>query len=91
MSAPFQLELLTENRSPLFGLHVKFDGDRSCPHCRNKIATIGRSIGPHFGELLCGNCGSHCGWLSKSAAAWIETVIKKFGAPSTIVLRRSSP
>jgi hypothetical protein len=77
-----------DNPSPLIGLRVQFDGGRNC--CGN-IAVIGRGVGPHAAELNCAACGSHRGWLSKSTAAWLETVITKFGAPTTpIVLRRPS-
>ena len=87
-----QLELPPENMSPLFGQRVKFDGERCCPQCGNKIAVIGRSVGPHYAELRCVGCSAHCGWLSKSTASWLETIIRKFGAPLTpIILRRSTP
>jgi hypothetical protein len=89
MTAPLQLELLADNTSPLFGLKVITPA--ACAHCHKSVAVIGRATGPHFAELRCATCGTHCGWLSKGAAAWITTVINKFGAPTTpIVLRRRS-
>jgi hypothetical protein len=91
MSAGLQLELLPEHVSPLFGTRVKFDGLRCCPHCSNKIAVIGRTTGPHFAELKCAACGTSCGWLSKSTASWLTTIINKFGAPTTpVILRRTT-
>ena len=72
--------------TPLLGLRVKFDGYGGC--CGN-IATVSRTVGPHYAELHCAACGSHRGWLSKFTASWITTVINKFGAPDApIVIRR---
>jgi len=91
LNAPLQQELFSDNVSPLFGMRVKFDGLRCCPHCSNKIAVIGRTTEPHFAELKCAACGTSCGWLSKSTASWLTTIINKFGAPTTpIVLRRTT-
>jgi hypothetical protein len=40
--------------------------------------------------LICADCGHHRGWLSKSTAQWIGSVITRFGAPTTpIVVRRT--
>jgi hypothetical protein len=78
---------MTDN---LIGLRVRLDRpvDRERPCCRN-VCTIGPARGPHAGELLCADCKQHRGWLSKSAAKWIEAVVSKFGAPTTpIVVRR---
>jgi hypothetical protein len=75
----------------LIGLKVQLDRpvDRKRPCCRN-ICTIGAAKGPHAGELTCAACGQHRGWLSKSTARWIESVIARFGAPTTpIVVRKS--
>jgi hypothetical protein len=75
----------------LIGLRVKLDRpvDRERPCCSN-ICTIGAGKGPHAGELTCSDCGQHRGWLSKSTARWIESVIARFGAPTTpIVVRKS--
>src|SRR5262249_29620364 len=74
----------------LIGLRIKLDrpGDRGRPCCRN-VCTIGAGRGPHAGELICSDCGQHRGWLSKSTAHWIETVVTRFGAPTTpIVVRK---
>jgi hypothetical protein len=76
----------------LVGLQVKLARliDQQKPCCRN-LAIIGEGKGPHAGALHCVDCGNHRGWLSKTTAAWIETVINKFGAPTTpIVVRPSS-
>jgi hypothetical protein len=75
----------------LVGLKVKLDRpvDHERPCCCN-ICTIGAGRGPHAGELICADCGQHRGWLSKSTAHWIETVVARFGAPTTpIVVRKS--
>jgi hypothetical protein len=63
--------------------------DRDRPCCRN-ICRIGAAKGPHAGELLCADCDQHRGWISKSTAHWIESVISRFGAPTTpIVVRKA--
>jgi hypothetical protein len=75
----------------LIGLEVKLDrpADRERPCCKN-ICRIGAARGPHAGALTCTGCGQHRGWLSKSTARWIESVITRFGAPTTpIVVRKS--
>jgi hypothetical protein len=74
------------------GLQVKLDRtvDRDRPCCRN-IFVIGAGAGPHAGELICVDCGQHRGWLSKPTAQWIESVVARFGAPTTpIVVRQST-
>jgi hypothetical protein len=75
----------------LVGLRVKLDRpvDRERPCCLN-ICIIGPGGGPHAARLTCTGCGQHRGWLSKSTARWIESVITRFGAPTTpIVVRKS--
>jgi hypothetical protein len=77
--------------SPLIGLKVRFDRpvDRERPCCRN-ICIIAAGKGPHAGELICTSCGQHRGWLSKATAQWIESVVTRFGAPTTpIVVRKA--
>jgi hypothetical protein len=77
--------------SSLSGLQVKLDRpvDREQPCCRN-VCTIGAARNPHAGELICATCGQHRGWLSKTAAHWIESVVTRFGAPTTpIVVRKA--
>jgi hypothetical protein len=77
--------------SSLVGLQVKLDRavDRERPCCRN-VCTIGAARSPHAGELICATCGQHRGWLSKAAAHWIESVVTRFGAPTTpIVVRKA--
>lgn len=68
----------------LVGLKIRLDrpADRDRPCCRN-VCTIGAGRRPHAGELVCADCGQHRGWLSKSTARWIETVVSRFGAPTT--------
>jgi hypothetical protein len=76
----------------LVGLQVKLARliDQQKPCCRN-LAIIGEGKGPHAGALHCADCGQHRGWLSKTTAAWIESIINRFGAPTTpIVVRPSS-
>jgi hypothetical protein len=75
----------------LVGLKVKLDrpADRERPCCNN-VCTIGAGEGSHAGELCCADCGQHRGWLSKLTAAWIESVVTRFGAPTTpIVVHKS--
>jgi hypothetical protein len=76
----------------LIGLRVKLARpiDQQKPCCRN-LAIIGEGKGLHAGALHCADCGNHRGWLSKTTAAWIESIINRFGAPTTpIVVRPSS-
>jgi hypothetical protein len=75
----------------LIGLKVKLDRvvDRERPCCRN-VCIISAGKGPHAGAFQCADCGQHRGWISKSTARWIESVIARFGAPTTpIVVRKS--
>jgi hypothetical protein len=86
-----QLNLFTTVVEPLVGLRVKMDRpvDRDRPCCRN-FCTIGPAKGPHAGELICADCSQHRGWLSKPTAHWIESVITRFGAPTTPIVVRYS-
>jgi hypothetical protein len=73
------------------GLKARLDRpiDRDRPCCRN-ICIISAGKGLHAGALNCADCGQHRGWLTKTTAQWIETVIARFGAPTTpIVVRKS--
>jgi hypothetical protein len=80
-----QLNLFA-TRSPLFGLHVKV---QTAKHCCYDIAVVWDGSGPHYGELRCRDCDAHRGWLSRSTATWLESIINKFGAPGEpIVIRR---
>jgi hypothetical protein len=75
----------------LVGLKVKLDRpvDREQPCCNN-VCIINAGKQPHAGELRCANCDQHRGWLSKPTAQWIESVITRFGAPTTpIVVRKA--
>ena len=75
----------------LVGLVVKLERpmDREHPCCRN-ICVIGAARGPHAGELACTGCGQHRGWLSKTTAQWIESVVRRFAPPTTpIVVRKT--
>jgi hypothetical protein len=81
----------TRTPTPLEGLRVKLDRpvDRDRPCCLN-VCEIVAGRGPHAGELICADCGRHRGWLSKITAQWIETVIARFGAPtSPIIIARA--
>jgi hypothetical protein len=82
---------VAEPASALIDLRIKLDRpvDRDRPCCRN-ICTIGPGKGPHAGELTCTDCGQHRGWLSKTTGQWIESVVSRFGAPTTpIVVRKA--
>jgi hypothetical protein len=75
----------------LLGLKVKLDRpiDHDRPCCNN-ICTIAAAEAPHAGILHCAGCGQRRGWLSTLTARWIETVVLRFGAPTTpIVVRKS--
>jgi hypothetical protein len=85
-----QLDLfIPKVESPLVGLRVRMDRpvDRDRPCCRN-FCTIGSTKGPHAGELICADCGQHRGWITNTVAYWIESVIARFGAPTTPILVR---
>jgi hypothetical protein len=75
----------------LVGLKVKLDRpvDRERPCCRS-ICTIGAGKAQHAGEPRCTDCGRHRGWLSKSTAQWIATVVSKFGAPNGPIIVRKA-
>jgi hypothetical protein len=75
----------------LAGLKVKLDrpADHDKPCCNN-VCIIKAGKGPHAGALHCAGCGRFRGWLSKSTAAWIESVIARFGAPVTPIVVRES-
>ena len=75
----------------LIGLKVRLDRpiDRERPCCLN-ICTIGPAREPHVGELICSSCGQHRGWLSQSTARWIESVVSRFGAPTTPIIVRKA-
>jgi hypothetical protein len=75
----------------IIGLKVKLDrpADRERPCCNN-VCIISAGKGPHTGALHCADCGRQRGWLSNPTAQWIESVIVRFGAPTTpIVVRKS--
>jgi hypothetical protein len=74
----------------LAGLRVKMERpiDRGRPCCRN-FCTIAPANEPHAGDLICADCGLHRGWLSKTTARWIESVIERFGAPTTPIVVRA--
>ena len=75
----------------LIGVRVKLDRpiDRERPCCHN-VCIIGAGKEPHAGELRCVDCGQHRGWLSNPTAQWIESVARRFGAPTTpIVVRKA--
>ena len=76
--------------SNLIGLKIRLDRplDRERPCCRN-ICTIGVGRAPHAGELTCSDCGQRRGQISQSTAQWIETVVTRFGAPTTPIIVRN--
>jgi len=75
----------------LFGLKVKIANGHGCRCGYPDIAVINRSAGEHFAELTCVNCGARRGALSERTAKLVQSIVKKFGAPTTpIVLRRST-
>ena len=87
-----QLDLfITEPETPLAGLRVKLDrpADHDRPCCTN-LCTIGPTKGPHAGELICADCGQHRGWITNDTAYWIESVIARFGTPTTPITVRKS-
>jgi hypothetical protein len=93
MKTKHQLEMLNAPQRPdgIIGLQIKLDrpADRERPCCRN-ICIISAGKGPHAGALHCADCGQQRGWLSKTTAQWIESVVTRFGAPLTpIVVRKS--
>ena len=58
--------------------------DRERPCCRN-ICVIGPA-----NEIDCADCGQRRGRFTSTTASWIETVVARFGAPTTpIVVRKS--
>jgi hypothetical protein len=69
----------------LIGQKVKLPTDCKCGA---DTAVIGTSDGKYCCTITCG-CGCNRGALTEFTASWIETVAAKFGAPETIVLRRS--
>jgi len=75
----------------LIGLQVRLDRpvDRENPCCHN-VCTIGPGKAQHAGELCCASCGRHRGWLSNSTAQWINSVVTRFGAPSTPIIVRKT-
>jgi hypothetical protein len=81
---------VAEPEMPLAGLRVKMGRpiDRDQPCCRN-FCSIAPANEPHGGELICAGCGQHRGWLSKTTAHWIESVISRFGAPTTPIVVRA--
>jgi hypothetical protein len=73
--------------SSIIGLVVKLDReiDRAQP-CHANFVTINPDR-----ILTCQRCGRKRGNLSPSTADWIETLVNKFGCPtSPLVVRNSS-
>jgi hypothetical protein len=77
--------------SSLIGCRIRLDRpvDREQPCCNN-VCIIGAGKGPHAGALHCADCGQHRGWLSKTTAQWIESVVTRFGAPDGPIIVRKS-
>ena len=87
-----QLDLfLAEPQTPLVGLRVKLErpADHDLQCCTN-FCIIGPAKEPHAGELICVDCGQHRGWISNDTAYWIESVIARFGTPTTPITVRKS-
>ena len=91
MNPPLDL-FIAQAETPLVGLRIRMDrpADRNRPCCRN-FCTIGPAKETHAGELICADCGQHRGWISNATACWIESVIARFGAPTTPIMVRRSP
>jgi hypothetical protein len=69
---------------PLVGLCVELD--RSC--CHGNVVEIGPGAGPHGHSLVCPICGGHCGWLSKTAGAFVLETIRVIGVPREPLILR---
>jgi hypothetical protein len=80
-----------QRRDGIIGLQIKLNRpiDRERPCCRN-ICIIGPGKGPHAGVLHCADCGQPRGWLSQTTAQWIESVVTRFGAPTSPIIVRKS-
>jgi hypothetical protein len=91
MKTKHQLEMFNAPHPGIVGLQIKLNRpvDRERPCCRN-VCIIGAGKGPHAGVLHCADCGQPRGWLSKTTAAWIESVVTRFGAPTTPIIVRTS-
>jgi hypothetical protein len=50
--------------------------------CGATVAELHAGAGPHAYELRCAVCGSHRGWLSRSTATWLHSLVGKYGMPS---------
>jgi hypothetical protein len=86
-----QLDLFVAGaKTPFVGLCIRMDRpvDRNRRCCRN-LCTITPAKTPHAGELICADCGQHRGWISNETVYWIESVIARFGAPTTPIMVRS--
>ena len=54
------------------------------------IYPFGTGEAPLVAVVISADCGQHRSWLSKSTLHWIETVITRFGAPTTPIVVRHS-
>jgi hypothetical protein len=75
----------------LVGLKVKLDRptDRERVCCDN-VCILRAGKGPHIYALSCGGCDRFRGWISKSTAQWIESVIACLGVPTEPIVVRES-
>jgi hypothetical protein len=90
MNPPLDL-FIAQAETPLVGLRIRMDrpADRNRPCCRN-FCTIGPAKETHAGELICADCGQHRGWISNATAHWIESLIVRFGRPTSPIIVRKS-
>ena len=70
---------LAASSTGVIGLEVVLP--RPC-QCGEPIAVIGSSRGPHHASVACGRCGVHRAWLSGTTAAFLNTIIDRFGRPT---------
>jgi len=80
---------ISENgTSRLIGLKVKLPDP--CRQCGSHVAIITPGTKPHAHGLRC-DCGYHRGWMSRSTAAWLDTIVQKFGCPDGPIRLRRGP
>jgi hypothetical protein len=73
---------------PLVGLPVEMP--KACS-CGSYGAVIGSSSSPHHHSVTCEACRTWRKWLGAAEAAFLGTIVKKFGALTTpIILRQCS-
>jgi hypothetical protein len=70
-------------------LRLDSDIDHIKPCCEN-LALVRTGQGPHAAELRCANCGAHRGWLKREALEFLNTTVRRFGAPAEPIILRNS-